>query len=66
LGICIELYQLIYLDIPDLKPQTVKFSKYRYDIFREIPATKTDMIISDIEIAYVSNAWPEQIPESIW
>jgi hypothetical protein len=55
-----ELYQLIYLDIPDHKQWN--FQKETDTIFFEIeiPATKTDTIISETKITYVSNlahAW---------
>ncbi len=59
LGICIELYQFIYLDIPDLEWRIIEQTDMRF-IKIEISATNTDTIFSEIEIAYFSNlahAW---------
>jgi hypothetical protein len=52
LEICIKLYWLVYIDLPDLEQSN--FQKTDMIIFDiDFPATKTDMIKTEIKIAYV-------------
>ncbi len=59
LGICIELYRLIYINFPDLKQSNLQINGMII-INIDIAITKTNTIISEIKIAYAYNlaqAW---------
>ncbi len=59
MGICIELYQLVYLDIPDLEQRIFQQTNTIF-IKIDIPEMNSDTIFFEIEIAYFSNlahAW---------
>jgi hypothetical protein len=53
LGICIELYQLIYLNIPDLEQRIFQQTDTIF-IEMEIPEYNSDTIFFKIEITYFS------------
>ncbi len=58
LGICIELYRLVYLNIPNLEQRIFEQTNMRF-IEIKIPGTNSDTRFSEIEIAYFFNphAW---------
>jgi hypothetical protein len=51
-GICIELYRIVRIDFSDLYQSNFQ-KTFSIIINIDIAITKTDMIISEIEIAYV-------------
>jgi hypothetical protein len=53
LGICIKLYQLIYLNIPDLERRIFQQTDTIFSEI-EIQETNSDMILFEIEIAFQS------------